>query len=123
MPARRNLPIVLPGAEWTEIIREVVVTGPFGLRQLLKDAKELFPDGLLPGEFKLKAVQRLNQYLDNTDPQDYEKVFDPDFEMKLRMGLGKAPVSPYWLKLLAVPGQFTEKAKDFKKLLERGEPS
>ena len=120
MPAA--LPLLLPGAEWSKLLEEVVVTGPFGLRHFLEDANDLFPDGLLPGQVDLKGDAEVDFYTDpeRTDLRDYEKIFNPQYEELVRMGQAEAPISQYWLQLLRVPGEFTRLATAFRKALQRG---
>ena len=89
-------------------------------------AEELFPDGVFPGTKPLQGRQKLTQYLTVTvDLSDLELIADPDYEMKFRAGLDRPPLSPYWVRLLSIPNEFTTQAKDFVSLMEKyagGEP-
>ena len=95
-------------------------------KQIVPRSKELFPDGVFPGTKPLHGRQKLTQYLGATvDLSDLELIADPNYEMKFRAGLDRPPLSPYWLRTLSLPDEFTKQAKEFTDLMERfagGEP-
>ena len=124
MPAQLRPPIRLPGATWSRLMTDKANAYADRIQQR---AEELFPDGVFPGTKPLQGRQKLTQYLTVTvDLSDLELIADPDYEMKLRANLDRPPLSPYWLRTLSIPGEFTKQAKEFVDLMERyagGEPA
>ena len=75
---------------------------------------------LFPGTKPLQGRQKLTKYFRATvDLSDLELIADPDYEMKLRANLDRPPLSPYWLRTLSIPGEFTKQAKEFVDLMTR----
>ena len=75
-------------------------------------------DGHLPGTMMMPGKERLDFYWARTpDFTDVPLLLDPDWELRIRNGLDKPPVNPYWLNHLSVPGMLKEYSQDFKSLI------
>lgn len=112
------LPLDLPGADMTALMKETVNDL---LAELQEMASQIYSDGIFPGTSPLPAKQRLVNYLTATDPQDYSKIFDEDYLLRLSQGLETPPISPYWLNQLSVRSSYDRNRKDFVRLLTQAD--
>lgn len=77
----------------------------------------LYGEGGFIGDIMLPGPQRLDQYWTYTpNLSDIELITDPNYETRLRAGLDRPPINPYWKNLLREPGLFTKTAADFVRL-------
>jgi hypothetical protein len=77
-------------------------------------------DGHLPGTLMMPGKQRLDFFWAMTpDFSDVPLLLDPDWELRIREGLDRAPVNPYWLNHLSIPGMLKQYSQDFKALILR----
>lgn len=115
MPNR--IPIHLSGEKWTRIMREKT---DLRAQTLMDRAKDLF-GGVFPGTVPLSPRQELTSFLAETvDLSDFELIFDPEYEQRVRAGLEtRVPMSPRWKQRLMMPGEFTRAGKRFQELSER----
>ncbi len=108
------LPLDIPGEDMTAILEQTVTDL---LQELDQLSDQIYSDGVFPGTRVMSAPVRLASYLEHTDPQDYSKIFDNDYLLRLGAGLDTPPVSPYWLNQLSVPGSFERNRRDFERLI------
>lgn len=108
------LPMDLPGEEMTDILEQTVKEL---LAELDEQSDQIFSDGVFPGTKVLTAPERLGSYLSNTEVEDYKKLFDDNYLLRLGAGLDTPPVSPYWLNQLSIPDSFERNRRDFQRLV------
>lgn len=63
--------------------------------------------------------ERLAWYTMITQPEDFPLLMDEFYVRKYRRGWLPAPVSPYWLNLLAIPWAFELYRNDFMAIYKR----
>lgn len=110
------LPLNLPGETMTELMKEAVAEM---LAELEPLSREVYSDGVLPGTFHLSAPERLANYLNNTDPSDMELLIDDDYLLRLKNGLDRPPVSPFWLNQISTQGTYERNRRDFVRLINQ----
>lgn len=77
----------------------------------------LYGEGGFIGDIVLPGPQRLDRYWAVTpDLSDVLMLVDPDWESRIRAGLDKGPVNPYWINLLREPGLLKKMSQDFVRL-------
>lgn len=113
-----NLALDLPGAEITALMEEIVDEL---LANISDMANDVYSDGIFPGTYPLTGPQALGQYLENTDPMDYEKLFDDDYLLRLQNGLDAPPVSQYWLAQLSDRTSYDRNRNDFQRLITQSQ--
>lgn len=91
------------------------------LQELESEAQQVYSDGILPGTSHMAAPERLARYLEQTDINDYAKLFDDDYLLRLSAGLEAPPVSKYWLNQLSVRSSYDRNRKDFVRLLTQAD--
>jgi hypothetical protein len=80
-------------------------------------ANSIIADGGLPGDIALPGPERLDKYWAVTpDLSDVPLLIDPDWELRIRNGLDRGPVNPYWKNLLRQPGLLKATSQDFVRL-------
>ena len=92
--------------------------------QMLKEedgiVAEMVKDGSFIGDVMLPGPERLDQYWAMTpDLSDVPLLIDPDWELRIRHGLDRPPVNPYWKNLLREPGLLKSTSQDFVSLNQR----
>lgn len=111
-----NLPLNLSGVRQTELIEEAV-------REIIGELEDwtgsVYADGILPGLKPLGAKERLASYLQQTDPADMELLIDDDYLLRLKYGLERPPVSPFWLNAVSSQGTFERMRRDFLHLMNQ----
>ncbi len=110
----QTLSFNLPGEDITAIWKQEVEDF---LADFEETASNIFSDGIMPGTHRPPAKQRLMQYLQATDPQDFAKLFDEDYLLRLQNGLEAPPVSKFWLNQLSIRTSYDRNRKDFIRLL------
>ena len=111
LPAQRAiLPIIIPGAEATAIIQEVVMEE---MKRIKPGLAMAYPDGIFPGQKKLPAKERLARYVMVTDPADYPYLSDPDYVTKFKAGALPPLKSSFWLQATFDRDTFKDIQSDF----------
>lgn len=111
--------MVLSAKEEAQIIDEEI-EAMFAEEEELAD--QILEDGGMPGDIALPGPQRLDRYWAVTpDLSDVLLLVDPDWESRIRAGLDKGPVNPYWINLLREPGLLKKTSQDFVRLNKQHE--
>ncbi len=98
----------------TQIIEEQVTAM---LKRVKQRADAFNEDGAMVGDITMPGPQRLDKYWAVTpDLSDVPLLIDPGWEVRIRHGLDRPPVNPYWKNLLRVPGLLESTARDFVRL-------
>lgn len=112
--------MTISGARKEELMREVIDKRIERIEEVLRNLAEEGPP--IPGKKKTPA-ERLAGYMRMTMPQEISLVLDPDYEVKLSLGLYPQLQSPFWNLLLSLPrfksgwSPFKFHVDDFRKLL------
>jgi hypothetical protein len=106
--------MVLSAKRKTEIADEEVT-------RVLEDEKRivdsLAAEGGFIGDIMLPGPERLDKYWAMTpDLNDVPLLIDSGWELRIRNGLDRAPVNPYWRNLLREPGLLEKTSRDFVRL-------
>lgn len=111
-----NLPLNIPGERQTELIEETVADL---VKELEGWSDSVYSDGILPGTKTPMAKERLAGYYEMTDPADMELLIDDDYLLRLKHGLDRPPVSPFWLNAVSSQGTFERMRRDFLHLMHQ----
>lgn len=106
--------MTITSARKTAIVEEEVTAM---LERVQKRADAFNQDGAMIGDLHMPGPKRLDQYWAATpNLADVPYLTDPNWEDRIRQGLDKPPVNPYWVNLLRVPGLLKKTAADFVRL-------
>ncbi len=111
-----QLPLNIGGERQTELIEEAIKEI---LGEIENWSDSVYSDGILPGLKPLPAKERLANYYMNTDPADMELLIDNDYLLRLKYGLDRPPVSPFWLNAVSSQGTFERMRRDFLHLIHQ----
>ncbi len=120
---RIHLPLVLPGAKRTAILKEVVNTLN---TNRVRRAHLIEPDGLLVGQVQLTGQQKLLKYIEMVKvPTDFQFLMTPGYaDMYVeavktgQQATIPMPQSPALVNALSIPDVFDHMATEFRRLYE-----
>ncbi len=86
---------------------------------LPEDILTAYPKFQTPGMQEPSPTQKLATYTQNTVPEDFPLIRNPDYLKQYNKGLMPPPVSPLWNKALGMQPVFELMQKDFNKTYDQ----